>query len=563
MLKKSLLLLVWVLTLGVLPAGASSSSANQAYLRLMSLTPEQLMRKGDSYLHQNRIDSALACYEIVSNRYDQRQPDTANVACVHAMIDLAMVYTIYYNNYAKATDLLLRAQVAAGSNSALYDLATQSMGGIYFSVAEMTGDRKMMSLALQCFRKVFRPTLARKDYNEVNNLMSNMLSIALHNPDVGISKEWALYKNLDTGDFRPFHRYNVIAHNGLLAFRKGDISGAARYYGEASDLFKGQKRAAVFRFWANALIQKSYVLMKGGRYAEAIATIDTILVREARYKMNDIKTDCYKQLATYYRGAGRPATADHYDLLCYRLNDQMLAFQQVEGVYSAQLSHQLATHAEHERQQQAQHRRQMAIIAILALFIVVIGFFLIAVIRKDRKLQASNRALYARNQELLRLDDDRQKLIKERGSNMPLTGNNAHVEKTDSSEPRSQKESTIGEERAVQLYEQILLVMQDRTAVCSPDFSMSTLVTRTQSNRNYVSQVIRDRYGTGFAQMLSDYRVRYAQRMMADREHYGQYTVEAISTEVGFRSRTSFTQAFKRVTGLTPSDYYKMAVAEE
>lgn len=37
------------------------------------------------------------------------------------------------------------------------------------------------------------------------------------------------------------------------------------------------------------------------------------------------------------------------------------------------------------------------------------------------------------------------------------------------------------------------------------------------------------------------------------------YTVEAIAGMVGYRSRNSFTAAFKRITGLYPSEYIRIA----
>ena len=40
-------------------------------------------------------------------------------------------------------------------------------------------------------------------------------------------------------------------------------------------------------------------------------------------------------------------------------------------------------------------------------------------------------------------------------------------------------------------------------------------------------------------------------------------TIEAIAIGVGFKSRTSFINAFKREVGLTPSEYMRMAQLSE
>ena len=46
-------------------------------------------------------------------------------------------------------------------------------------------------------------------------------------------------------------------------------------------------------------------------------------------------------------------------------------------------------------------------------------------------------------------------------------------------------------------------------------------------------------------------------RIEADKER--RLTIEAIANEVGFKSRTTFTTAFKHFTGLTPTDYIRMS----
>lgn len=84
-------------------------------------------------------------------------------------------------------------------------------------------------------------------------------------------------------------------------------------------------------------------------------------------------------------------------------------------------------------------------------------------------------------------------------------------------------------------------------------------MTACESNSKYVSQVIADRYGHGFSQLLSDNRVKEACRRIDSDPKYLQLTVEAISANVGFKSRVTFLTGFKRVTGLTPSQYITLA----
>jgi AraC-like DNA-binding protein len=59
--------------------------------------------------------------------------------------------------------------------------------------------------------------------------------------------------------------------------------------------------------------------------------------------------------------------------------------------------------------------------------------------------------------------------------------------------------------------------------------------------------------------LLNEYRIKEACRRLNDTEHYGNITINGIASSVGFKTRTNFIAYFKRFTGLTPSEYLKIA----
>ena len=101
--------------------------------------------------------------------------------------------------------------------------------------------------------------------------------------------------------------------------------------------------------------------------------------------------------------------------------------------------------------------------------------------------------------------------------------------------------------------------MDDMSIICKPDFSLQQLADQVGSNYKYVSQVLNECYGKSFKQVLNEQRVREACRMFNDTELYGNLTIEAIAANLGFNSRSNFTVTFKRITGISPSDFMKMA----
>ncbi|WP_378170160.1 helix-turn-helix domain-containing protein [Chryseobacterium tructae] len=70
----------------------------------------------------------------------------------------------------------------------------------------------------------------------------------------------------------------------------------------------------------------------------------------------------------------------------------------------------------------------------------------------------------------------------------------------------------------------------------------------------YVSQIVNTITGDNFAHYINQYRVEAVKEMISDPE-YENYTLLTIGLESGFTSKTTFYNAFKKVTGQTPNEY--------
>ncbi|MCI3937156.1 helix-turn-helix domain-containing protein [Chryseobacterium aahli] len=70
----------------------------------------------------------------------------------------------------------------------------------------------------------------------------------------------------------------------------------------------------------------------------------------------------------------------------------------------------------------------------------------------------------------------------------------------------------------------------------------------------YVSQIVNTITGDNFAHYINQYRVEAVKEMISDPE-YENYTLLTMGLESGFTSKTTFYNAFKKVTGQTPNEY--------
>lgn len=87
-----------------------------------------------------------------------------------------------------------------------------------------------------------------------------------------------------------------------------------------------------------------------------------------------------------------------------------------------------------------------------------------------------------------------------------------------------------------------------------PDLNLAVLAERLDLSTHRVSQLINKKFGKTFAELVNEYRVNEFLRRLNAPE-FQSHSVLAIALDVGFRSKSAFNSAFKRITGKTPSDF--------
>ncbi|WP_298508528.1 helix-turn-helix domain-containing protein [uncultured Kordia sp.] len=89
------------------------------------------------------------------------------------------------------------------------------------------------------------------------------------------------------------------------------------------------------------------------------------------------------------------------------------------------------------------------------------------------------------------------------------------------------------------------------------DITLPSLSKQFKTNSAYLSKVINTYKNKKFAEYLNDLRVDYAIEKIQSDKHFHLYTIKAIALEVGFNNSQSFARAFKRKTGIKPSDFIR------
>lgn len=89
-----------------------------------------------------------------------------------------------------------------------------------------------------------------------------------------------------------------------------------------------------------------------------------------------------------------------------------------------------------------------------------------------------------------------------------------------------------------------------------PDLSLKKLAQQIDINPNQLSQVINTQSNKNFFDYVNSLRIKELMRIMTDKKNK-KFTILSLAYESGFNSKSTFNSSFKKLTGLTPSEYMK------
>ena len=128
------------------------------------------------------------------------------------------------------------------------------------------------------------------------------------------------------------------------------------------------------------------------------------------------------------------------------------------------------------------------------------------------------------------------------------------VTQDDNSEKRKYLKSGLSAEMAGNLHSRLTQLMESEKLYTESELSLSQLANRLNTLPNYLSQVINDKEGKNFYDYINMLRIEEFKTLVSRPENR-KYTLLSLSYDCGFNSKSSFNKNFKKVTGLSPSEY--------
>jgi len=358
----------------------------------------------------------------------------------------------------------------------------------------------------------------------------------------------------------PYHKNTsdatYLAWKGIVNGNLGSNLYLQEKYDEAIPLLETSRvlmlKVNDYTFASHISSTLANIYLKKKNLTECKRYIDLTLEYVAQSYPMQLWAQIYPVMAKYYAMIGQTDLAVAYqDSAFVYQKKEYQEYDALKLVYVEQRVNRLEQKAKDDvllaQQIRAENYRDTIILFIIGLFLIL-GLLIYAFILYRRK-RAAYRILVKRNQEWA---DARKAAIEEDTSVV---------------EPVPVIESLENEEAEPNgiewaLMEQIRQLIDKDKVYTNSNFSLTDLATLLEVNRNYVSATINRCTGNNFAHFINEYRISEAIDIMSLQKN-ASLTIDQIAYSSGFNDRKSFYRAFKKVTGLAPSEFRANMTDEE
>ena len=117
--------------------------------------------------------------------------------------------------------------------------------------------------------------------------------------------------------------------------------------------------------------------------------------------------------------------------------------------------------------------------------------------------------------------------------------------------------NTLTKDLRTRLESQFRQLFEKDKIFTEPDIRLATVATKLGTNPTLVSRFINSEYDQSFNELIHFYRIEEFKRRLVD-PRFKDYSILGIAEDVGYNSKSTFNTAFKKLNGMTPTEYLKM-----
>lgn len=137
-----------------------------------------------------------------------------------------------------------------------------------------------------------------------------------------------------------------------------------------------------------------------------------------------------------------------------------------------------------------------------------------------------------------------------------------YIKQVSEKEIEVEKEAPVDDpkhqDKIQQIFLQIEELVVDQQLFLNYDISVALIAKELEVNMKYVSQAVNLGAGMNFNNYINAKRVSFSQELLKEGDAE-KLSIEGIANKSGFRSKSAFNRAFKRISGLTPTEFLKLS----
>ena len=517
-----------ILTLLLTVFSAVVTCAVQRLPELALQSPQELFNKANDYLENRHApDSALLCLTALTSLAEvSENHNVSPEMCIIAYNVRGALYASVYGNYSEAAVNLLKGLDLAQryGEKKWQPRIEYNISAMEYEQGRLMGNDSIADIALGRFSKILDQLTCSKDRDLIVPLL---LSVA----EIGVREN----KIRETREI-----FAAISLRDTLSQPLQQLEQTIDYYdkGQSQDALESLEKAISSLKDSNSVMQsgcnnmfyliKAHLLLQLGYEDKAIEMYDRVVNRCREEEDMFAVFEIYHHLRKYFEKSGDKARTVDYRLKEYEAKDQLinrsgtLSLEGSKALYSEEkLRHEIVTQA-------ARTRTYKIIFWISLTFLIILSVLLVLLYRKFRQLNESRSIIVRNDMEYFRPEA-----------------------KSSSSDVEIMTEPDI----TSALFDRITTVVRESEEIYDEEFNTGRLAELVGEKTGAVSSAITAVTGETTSQFLARTRIREACRRINDRVNYGDYTIEAIGQSVGYRSRSHFGAVFKKIVGMTPSEY--------
>ena len=536
------------------PAYASTPHQPSCFNIWIDYPSERLTDMGRSFLSENMADSALVCYSIVAGRYNKDLSVENQKICRDAYY---MRWVIYFNkiyDFSKAYENLTKAEEISERIGDTDPEIELGLAYFYETLEDNIQDNSNRIKNIEHSKKAFYAALRNGNIPLLDRAFINYITASYKNGimDDESAKVYSDYKDFAQKPGAFFKRFNTDLYAAYLLILEKKYSDALGLVEHLHSYVAEKQDADQFRYIARCV---QYDIYKGmGDYKSALGCMDEVRqILSRNPKINKRSTlEMYKDVySCYYELGDMDAYKDNLNKYLL-LKDTLLNMKQVTRMGEITFIGEISRMDEVLASMRARTQTHNIIFILMSVIVVIVVVSAFMLYKKNKLLSASNKKLYDNFNELIRAKDKEIEMM------LLKTEDGETARKEDMSQ--KYKDSSLTADAKHDILKRILAVMDNVDEICSTEFSGERLAELSGTSYKNVSQVINEKFECNFNVFLNRYRIEEACRRLTDMDRYGMFTIEALSESVGFKSRTRFASNFKKIVGMSPSDYRKISL---